>query len=83
MSKVVSLDGTDITPSVMSADVVEMLEELLDRARAGAIQGVAVALVKDDGNLATRWAGVTNAIPMAAAIGRLHFDYMNGWGGAS
>ena len=82
MSKVITMQGHDISPEAMDANLVAMLEELLERAKAGNLQSVAVALVRADGNVGTRWAGGSDTIAMAAAIGRLHFDFMTGWGDA-
>jgi hypothetical protein len=82
MSKVITLQEHDVSPETMDADLIEMLEELLERTKAGSIKSVAVALVREDGNLGTRWAGASSSIPMAAAISRLQFDYMTGWHGA-
>lgn len=82
MNKVISLNGEDVSQTRMDADVVKLLQEMLDRAKAGGIQSVALAYVKADGNIATRWAGVRDVIPMVAAISALHFEYMNGFRGA-
>jgi hypothetical protein len=84
MSKVIDfISGDDISPAAVNADLVEMFEELLERAKAGTISAAAVALVRSDDNLGTRWSGGNHTIPMAAAICRLHFDFMNGWSGHS
>jgi hypothetical protein len=81
VSKVVNLNGADVSQEAMNADLVDMLEELLARAKAGEITSAAVAMVKIDASIATRWAGASSVVPMAAAVGRLHFDFMTGWGG--
>lgn len=84
MSNVIKFNGgEDVSPEAINADLVDMFEELLERAKAGSITAAAVALVRSDDGIGTRWSGGNHCIPMASAIGRLYFDFMTGWSGGS
>ena len=62
-------------------DLVDQLEELLERARAGSITAMGMAFVNADGSVSTRWSGGDQSIPMVAAISMLHHEFMTGMGG--
>ena len=54
LAAVPSVPGDDV--SSLNRIVVELLEELLEEARAGAIRGCAVAIVHAEGATSDRWA---------------------------
>ena len=81
MSNIVDILGRDVSPATTNDDLIALFEELLARAKAGNIEAAAIAIVNIDQSIGTRWAGGNHCVPMAAAVGRLHFDFMNGWGG--
>ena len=61
---VVSLRGTPLpSPSDPDPDVVKLLKNLLVKARAGQIHGIAVVCAVD-GVVSTGWAGSANAHDM-------------------
>ena len=62
-------------------DLVDQLEELMERARAGSITAMGMAFVNADGSVSTRWSGGDQSIPMVAAISMLHHEFMTGMGG--
>lgn len=62
-------------------DLIDQLEELLARAKAGSITAMGMAFVNADGSIATRWSGGDQSIPMIAAISMLHHEFLTGIGG--
>jgi hypothetical protein len=54
---VVALPGFQVPENGAVPDVVQQLEEMLERARAGHIKGIAMATVHHDGLAGTAWAG--------------------------
>jgi hypothetical protein len=80
MSSVVNLYGE---PASIAGnhDLVEQLEELLERARAGTITAMGMAFVNSDGSVSTRWSGGDQSIPMIAAVSMLHHEFLTGIGG--
>jgi hypothetical protein len=79
MSEVLTLFGG---PSSLAnnGDLIEQLEELLDRARAGHITAMGMAFVNSDGSVSTRWSGGDQAIPMIAAVSLLQHEFLTGIG---
>jgi len=77
--KVVNLRGEPASIDG-NPDLVDQLEELLHRARAGSITAMGMAVVNIDGSVATRWSGGDQTIPMVAAISMLHYEFLNGVG---
>jgi hypothetical protein len=63
-----------------NGDLVEQLEELLDRAKAGSITAMGMAFVNVDGSISTRWSGGDQSIPMIAAISMLQHEFLTGIG---
>ena len=61
-----------------NGDLVEQLEELLDRAKAGSITAMGMAFVNVDGSISTRWSGGDQSIPMIAAISMLQHEFLTG-----
>lgn len=61
-----------------NADLVDQLEELLARARAGTITAMGMAFVNADGTISTRWSGGDQYIPMAAAVSLLQHEFLAG-----
>ena len=59
-------------------NLIEQLEELLARARAGTITAMGMAFVNVDGTISTRWSGGDQSIPMIAAISMLHHEFLTG-----
>ena len=82
MSNVVNLAGEPASIAD-TADLVELLDELLARARAGSITAMGMAFVNGDGSISTRWAGGDQSIPMIAAISMLHHEFLSVMGGAA
>lgn len=80
MSKVVTLWGE---PSSLeaNADLVDQLEELLERAKAGSITAMGMAIVNSDGSVGTRWSGGDQTIPMIAAVSMLQHEFLTGISG--
>ena len=73
MSKVISLDGR--VPLVdRDPEIVRVLEELLDDAKAGRLEGVAIAGVSKDGFIHCVWKGATKITTMLGTIRLLEFD---------
>lgn len=62
-------------------DLVDQLEELLARAKAGSITAMGMAFVNSDGSIATRWSGGDQSIPMIAAVSMLQHEFLTGVGG--
>jgi len=60
-------------------DLVEQLEELIARARAGSITAMGMAYVNADGSIATRWSGGDQAVPMIAAVSMLQHEFLTGF----
>lgn len=80
MTKVVNLYGGQFSMAG-NDDLVEQLEELLERARAGLITAMGMAFVNADGSIATRWSGGDQTIPMIAAVSMLQHEFLTGVGG--
>ena len=80
MADVVNLYGE---PSSLAnnGDLVEQLEELLERARAWSITAMGMAFVNADGSISTRWSGGDQSIPMIAAVSMLQHEFLAGMGG--
>ena len=80
MAEVVNLYGE---PSSLAnnGDLVEQLEELLERALAGSITAMGMAFVNADGSISTRWSGGDQSIPMIAAVSMLQHEFLAGMGG--
>lgn len=57
-------------------DLVEQLEELIARARAGSITAMGMAYVNADGSIATCWSGGDQAVPMMAAVSMLQHEFL-------
>jgi len=80
MADVVNLYG-EPSSRANNGDLVEQLEELLDRARAGGITAMGMAFVNSDGSISTRWSGGDQSIPMIAAVSMLQHEFLTGMGG--
>ena len=80
MSNVVTMEGSPAS-IFGNDDLVDQLEELLERARAGSITAMGMAFVNADGSVSTRWSGGDQAIPMVAAISMLHHEFLSGMSG--
>ena len=83
MSVVVNLYDGMPASSAGNADLVEQLEELLERAKAGSITAMGMALVNSDGSVGTRWSGGDLTIPMIAAVSMLHHRFLTRVGGGA
>lgn len=79
MSNVVNLAGQPASVEY-NADLVEQLEELIARARAGTITAMGMAFVNSDGSISTRWSGGDQAVPMIAAVSMLQHEFLTGIG---
>lgn len=66
-----------------TSELVDMLEELLARAKAGSITAMGVAFVNADGSVSTRWEGGDQTVPMIAAISMLQHEFLTGVGSAA
>lgn len=81
-SNVVNLAGKPASIAG-NLDLIDQLEELLERAKAGNITAMGFAFVNVDGSISTRWSGGDQTIPMIAAISRLQHEFLTGVGGRS
>lgn len=71
--KVVSLVQVSTT---IDQPTIDLLERLLDEAKAGLICGVAYAIVRPDGNVTNGWEGINGTLfPMGYAISILQHRY--------
>ena len=58
------------------ADVIAVLEALLERAKAGELAAIAYAAVDTEHSLATGWEGISGTrYPIATALAILHHRY--------
>lgn len=74
MAEIVGLKGLPISDGrTPNSEVVELIEDLLEKARAGEITGVCVAVNYFDNSSGHRGAGTTSY----AVIGRL--EYLKAW----
>ena len=80
---VVNLHTGEPASAQGNPDLVEQLEELIARARSGAITAMGMAFVNRDGSVSTRWSGGDQTVPMVAAISMLHHDFLSGVAGRS
>ena len=80
---VVNLWSGEPSSAAGNADLVDQLEELLARARAGSITAMGMAFVNADGSIATRWSGGDQSIPMIAAVSMLQHEFLTGMAGRS
>lgn len=86
MSKVVSLHGGPVSPAGPGEsppspddDVVELLEDLLERAKAGYINNLAYAYTTGEAYSASGWVGAAKGtMVLGFSISMLHNDYYNG-----
>ena len=83
MSVVVNIYDGGPASSAGNTDLVEQLEELLERAKSGSITAMGMAIVNSDGSVGTRWSGGDLTIPMIAAISMLHHQFLTGVGGGA
>ena len=77
---VVNLWSGEPSSAEGNPDLVDQLEELLARARAGSITAMGMAFVNADGTIATRWSGGDQAVPMMAAVSMLQHEFLRGMG---
>ncbi len=75
---VVNLWSGEPSSAAGNPDLVDQLEELLARARSGAITAMGMAFVNADGSIATRWSGGDQSIPMIAAVSMLQHEFLTG-----
>ena len=80
---VVNLWSGEPSSAAGNPDLVEQLEELIARAKAGSITAMGMAFVCSDGAVATRWSGGDQAVPMMAAVAMLQHEFLAGIRGAS
>ena len=80
---VVNLWSGEPSSAAGNPDLVEQLEELIARAKAGSITAMGMAFVNADGSLATRWSGGDQTVPMIAAVSMLQHEFLNGVGARS
>ena len=66
-SKVVSLLGNAI-PGEAAQGTVELIEEMLAKAKSGEIRSIAVAAIKANGNATTRWSHESEFIALTGAV---------------
>lgn len=81
MSKVVSLHGAPIGGIGNEPDqmVVDMLEDLLARAKVGDVQALAYAHVAPGGSVANGWEGTGASVhSLGFAVSVLHHRYYSG-----
>lgn len=81
MSKVVSLHGAPIGGIGNEPDqmVIDMLEDLLERAKVGDVQALAYAHVAPGGAVANGWEGTGASVhSLGFAVSVLHHRYYSG-----
>jgi len=87
MSKVISLHGGPVGPAGPSVpggpdeEIIQVLEELLERAKTGEVSAIAYAYVLPDHALGTGWAGARisgGGISLGFAVSSLAHDYYAG-----
>lgn len=81
MAEVVNLWSGEPASVSGNPGLVAMLEEMLDRAKAGHITAMGMAIVNGDGSIATRWSGGDQTLPMIAAVSMLQHEFLSGVGG--
>lgn len=78
MSNLVRLPGSSATVGV-NAELVEMLEEMLARAKRGEIVGAAWVEVTADAGFCTLWKnGGGNNMVLPAGVGKLFCEFVGG-----
>ena len=80
---VVNLWSGEPSSAAGNPDLVEQLEELIARAKAGSITAMGMAFVNADGSIATRWSGGDQTVPMIAAVSMLQHEFLTGVGARS
>lgn len=77
-------------PEAPQADVIEMLERALARARCGELSGAALAMTGANGNVSTEWAGgdfngggLGSRITLGCAISWLNARFFSNFSEAS
>lgn len=78
MTEVVNLWTREPASVAGNPDLIEQLEEMLDRAKAGSITAMGMAFVNADGSISTRWSGGDQVIPMIAAVSMLKHEFLTG-----
>lgn len=76
-----AMSGTklvEIAPEPPGEGVVEYLEVLLERARAGEISAIAAATVYRDGSTGSGYSVLPNTSTMLGAIERLKYKILDG-----
>ena len=72
--KVIPLRGAAVPGAAPNVEVVERLEMLLERARAGEIAGLAYGYAEPPGDVGTGWVG-GNRMRLAAAVELMHYRF--------
>jgi len=76
MANVTNMFGEPAT-AADNTELIKLLEETLERARAGSITGAAVATIRADGTIGNSWAGGDQTISMIASVSMLHHDFLH------
>lgn len=72
MTNIIRLDGNPDVRVAPHPDLVEKLEDLLERARAGQIRGVVFGVASADGTIGTGWSHDGSChLALTAAAGAL------------
>ncbi len=58
------------------ASVIEVLEDALAAAKDGRLQSIALAGVRPDGAVITKWSANSNSAPIIGAIAYLQHDFI-------
>lgn len=61
--------------TTVSADVVELLSDLMVRANDGEVASLAIAFVRPDGSVAVTWSASDQVAAQLGAITSLHVQY--------
>lgn len=78
MAEIIAVHGGR-APGTPSKDIIASLESLLERAKAGELNGFAYAITSDSGSQATGWDGEAGSRhPLGTAIMMLNFRYAQG-----
>ena len=71
---VVTLDGYDCDPRVSNAEVVKILERLLEESTCGEIIGIAFSVVRFDNSIGNGYAGTVASTQVIGSLFRLMTD---------
>lgn len=79
MGEVVNAFGQSLVPDP-DQEIIDKLDELLDRAKRGELTGIAYAMVRPNGAVGTGWVGENcSSNDMLGAVAALQVRYVRSW----